>query len=167
VHSLTVCCLQSGLDPMHTIDLGIWVHLLTCIASKYERTLKTHRILTAKQINAVWDRLGSRAKELDADNTMFKLNEYKATFMRRLLLDLQSQQNQKKKGRNPQAWEHHLLMLVLYNACTNCAMCTNCVQTVCNMCTVRMVYKLCSNCVQHVHCFISKYTFALYRHFQG
>jgi hypothetical protein len=125
---------------MHTIDLGIWVHLLTCIASKYERTLKTHCILTAKQINAVWDRLGSRAKELDADNTMFKLNEYKATFMRRLLLDLQSQQNQKKKGRNPQAWEHHLLMLVLYvyNECTNCvcALCTNCVQIVCNMCTV-------------------------------
>jgi hypothetical protein len=105
---------------MHTVDLGIWVHLLTCIASKYERTLKSHRILSAKQINAVWNRLGSRAKELDADDTMFRLNEYKATFMRKLLLDLQSQQNnQKKKGRNPQAWEHHLLMLVqiVYNLC--------------------------------------------------
>jgi 16S rRNA G966 N2-methylase RsmD len=51
---------QSGCDIMHTVDLGIWVHLITSIAVKLDKTMKKYGILPAHRIAAVWEKLASR-----------------------------------------------------------------------------------------------------------
>ena len=105
---------QSGCDIMHTVDLGVWVHLITAIAVKLDKTIRKHGILPARRITAVWDKLASRGVALNPDESMFKLNRYKANFLRTLLeekKDLGSKGKSKGK-KKPQAWEHHLLMNV-------------------------------------------------------
>ena len=120
---------------MHTVDLGIWVHLLTCIASKYDNVLHKYGILPAADIAKVWDKLAKRAADMDGDDCMLKLNEYKIRYMHILL---EAKKNSDKKSKTVEAWEHHLLMLV--NVCCACAIC---VQVVCYVCAVlTFIYRL-------------------------
>jgi hypothetical protein len=105
---------QSGCDIMHTVDLGIWVHLITSIAVKLDKTMKKYGILPAHRIAAVWEKLASRGLALNADECLFKLNSYKANYLK-ILVEEKKQvgSNSKAKGKKaPQAWEHHLLMNV-------------------------------------------------------
>jgi len=97
------------MDPMHIVDLGIWTHLLTCIAHTYDATLNKYQILKGGQISAVWDKLGKRSQEMLPDDTMFRLNEYKAKYMSLLL---KNARDPTFKMKTVEAWEHHLLMLV-------------------------------------------------------
>jgi hypothetical protein len=62
VHVLTHVLVQSGLDIMHTVDLGIWVHLMDAIAWKVDQTLKTYDILPSDRVSSVWNKLHERAK---------------------------------------------------------------------------------------------------------
>jgi hypothetical protein len=107
---------QSGCDIMHTVDLGIWVHLITAIAVKLDKTIRKYGILPAHRIAAVWDKLGSRGVGLNADECLFKLNAYKANYLK-ILLEEKKQVGSKSKPKGKkkvQAWEHHLLMNVSY-----------------------------------------------------
>ena len=105
---------------MHIVDLGIWPHLLTCIANEYEETLNSYQILSAGEKAKVWDKLVARNESMNPDDTMFKLNDYKVKYMSLLL----------KKAKDPmfhmktvEAWEHHLLMLVRANPpCSICVL---------------------------------------------
>lgn len=118
-YMLCICCIfssdcrllvQSGLDPMHTVDLGIWVHLLTAISVRIDSTVRKYGILKGKKIEAVWDRIVERAGDWDQDESLFKMNKFKAQYMRHLLAVRQSKD---KKQKNIEAWEHHLIMLVI------------------------------------------------------
>jgi hypothetical protein len=104
---------------MHTVDLGIWVHLLRCIAVKIDTTVRKHGILAANKVNRVWDNLSERANELDGDECMFKLNHYKGNVLKMLLNERNAQKfgTAEKKKRKAQAWEHHLLMNVCASVC--------------------------------------------------
>ncbi len=59
---------------MHTVDLGVWVHLITAIAVKLNKTIRKHGILPAQRIAAVWDKLARGKVALNPDERMFKLN---------------------------------------------------------------------------------------------
>jgi hypothetical protein len=99
---------------MHTVDLGIWVHLLTCVAAKIDSTVNKHGVLPPSKVAAVWTRLSDRALKLDGDECMFKLNFYKGNILK-MLLDERNSRGKTRKGkkkRKAQAWEHHLLMNV-------------------------------------------------------
>ncbi len=111
------------MDPMHIVDLGIWPHLLTCIANEYEETLNSYQILSAGEKAKVWDKLVSRNKSMNPDGTMFKLNDYKVKYMSLLL---QKAKDPKFNMKTVEAWEHHLLMRVSVKIC---------VQDVYRMCT--------------------------------
>lgn len=95
---------------MHNVDLGIWVHMLLCAAVVYDKTLRTDRILTPSQVEAVWDRLAAYAQSIDPDDSMIKLNKYKGNYLKSLLLHHTDPETNKLK--KAQAWEHHLLMNV-------------------------------------------------------
>eukprot|EP00961_Rhodomonas_salina_P149177 2007879-Rhodomonas_salina.1 len=69
---------MSGVDIMHTVDLGVWVHLLTCISVKYDQVARKYNVLKAAEVSAIWDELGQRVRLLDPDLCMFKLNAYDA-----------------------------------------------------------------------------------------
>lgn len=107
---------QSGLDPMHLVDLGIWGHhLLLAMATKIDQALRGYSILQSKDIDAVWNELEQRASFLErehADDCMFRVNSYKIRYMERLLQNKMNPQHKEKSCRKLQAWEHHLLMLV-------------------------------------------------------
>jgi hypothetical protein len=104
---------------MHTVDLGIWVHLLTCFACKIDATVRMHGVLPANKVSGVWTKLSNRAAKLDGDECMFKLNSYKANILKMLLDEKKSTTSHQKakKKRKPQAWEHHLLMNVCFLTC--------------------------------------------------
>lgn len=107
--------LQSGVDIMHTVDLGVWVHLLTCIAVKYDQVARKYNVLKAAEVSAIWDELGRRVRLLDPDLCMFKLNEYKGNFLKFCLMERQDSKSNKKnkaKKKKFEAWEHHILMNV-------------------------------------------------------
>lgn len=116
VYVLTVCCTQAGLDPMHTVDLGIWVHLLTAIAYKYESTLKSPNILSQVTIDAVWKRLEERAQAIKQEDSMLKVTPYRARYMKFLLDNRRkaSKGKKDKKGRSLESWEHQIVMLVMF-----------------------------------------------------
>ena len=38
------CMAQSGCDIMHTVDLGVWVHLITAIAVKLQADPNQHKM---------------------------------------------------------------------------------------------------------------------------
>jgi hypothetical protein len=100
---------------MHTVDLGVWVHLLTCIACKFDASLKKYHILKADKIAGIWDRLAERVELLDPDECMFRMNKYKGNFLKYSLQErqeVQSKSKQKVKKMKFEAWEHHLLMNV-------------------------------------------------------
>jgi hypothetical protein len=105
---------QSGCYIMHTVDLGIWVHLITAIAVKIDRTIRRYGILPAKRVAAVWEKLATRGMQLNADDTMVKLNAYKANYLKILVEEKRKQMSQTRATgkKKPQAWEHHLLMHV-------------------------------------------------------
>ena len=102
------------MDFMHTVDLGIWVHLITAIGVKIENILKYKQILSPAQISQVWDKLQRRGMQLNPDDSMIKLNWYKANIVKHLT---QERLNPKEKFKKPQAWEHHLLMNVCVPVC--------------------------------------------------
>jgi hypothetical protein len=101
---------------MHTIDLGIWVHLLTAVAYKLDKTVRYGGVLSAAKVAGVWKKLEDRAAQMSSDDSMLTLNAYKAKYMK-ILLDQKNQlyagsANKQKKSKKLQAWEHHVLMLV-------------------------------------------------------
>ncbi len=97
---------------MHIVDLGIWVHLLTCIAWRVDKTLKKYHVLPASRVMGVWDKLHTRARLINQDDAMFKLNWYKINFIKVLLQERLSSHDAKHTKKKIQAWEHHVLMNV-------------------------------------------------------
>lgn len=105
---------------MHTVDLGVWVHLLLCIACKYDATLRKYGLLSHKEVMGVWDRLASRVRDLDQDECMFKINSYKGDFLKHKLMErLHANKKKKPKKTSFEAWEHHLLMNVSIVCCAH------------------------------------------------
>lgn len=105
---------QAGLDPMHTVDLGIWVHLITAIAYKYDEILNCMGLLSPARIANAWKRLSSRCQDISSADSMLSINEYKASYMK-ILLDQKKAAGSalhKETYRKLEAWEHHILMLV-------------------------------------------------------
>jgi hypothetical protein len=93
---------------MHTVDLGIWVHMMRAIAVRIDDTLRSHGILTEREVNEVWIELVERSDDWDGDATMFHMNQWKGKYLKHLL-DCKRNHEQEKKL---EAWEHHILMLV-------------------------------------------------------
>ena len=145
---------QSGLDLMHTVELGLWVHLLNCIAWTYDCTLKKYSILPHAKVTAVWDKLEKRAYIVGrtySDDSMLNLNWYKANYLRFLLYERLDPE--KNKAKKVQAWEHHLLMnviclLVCKLPCVCCrVLCVCCCRVLCVLlCTVCVHVLLCALC---------------------
>jgi hypothetical protein len=71
--------------------------------------LRRYHILPAHRIKGTWDKLAERAAEINVDDAMFRLNDYKAKYLYQLLI---LKENPNHKFKKVQAWEHHLLMLV-------------------------------------------------------
>ncbi len=113
---LTLSCSQAGLDPLHTVDLGIWVHMLTAIAYKIDETLEYGSILGRGRIEDVWKRLCDNAEHINEQDSLIKVNRFKALYLKTLLdqrKHVQSGSKMKKpQSRKLEAWEHHILMLV-------------------------------------------------------
>jgi hypothetical protein len=101
--------LQAVSDPMHTVDLGIWTHLLTCIACTYDNVVSQHRILPPKRVSSIWNKLEQRCKDLNPYETMLRVNKFKARFLHFRLMEKKDPNARKRKL---EAWEQHLLMLV-------------------------------------------------------
>ena len=129
-------CAQSGLDIMHTADLGLWVHILNCIAWKYDKTLKRYRVLPTAKVTGVWNKLEKRALDLNSDDCMLKMNWYKANYLKFLLYEKLHPENKKKA--KVQAWEHHLLMNV--SICSLCCMYIVCVLTCVQVCCAHLCW---------------------------
>jgi hypothetical protein len=55
---------QSGVDIMHTVDLGLWIHLLSSIAVQYHNVAKMHNILSTSHVEGIWDRLSTRYDDI-------------------------------------------------------------------------------------------------------
>ena len=100
---------QTCEDPMHTVDLGLWPHVVTAIARKIEHALSQWGFIRSDKIQNVWKRLSENLQNLEPDVAMFKINAFKGNFISRLLED---ESDQNKKSKTFQAWEHHLLMKV-------------------------------------------------------
>jgi len=45
---------------MHTVDLGLWIHLLSSVAVTYHNVAKKHNVLTTNQVEGIWDKLSTR-----------------------------------------------------------------------------------------------------------
>ena len=125
---------------MHAVDLGIWTHLLSCIAVKYDKVASSHRLLAPAKVNKIWDRLIQRTEMLDPNLCMMKVNRFKGSFLKFKLQEKKDKSAAKKKL---EAWEQQLLMLVcFFHGVKNC---TGCVQYtfvlfwdvlfVCNVCS--------------------------------
>lgn len=101
--------LQAGNDIMHTVDLGIWVHLLTCIAVQINDTCLEGNILLQAQVLPIWRELNNRAQSLNPDDCMFKMNDFKANYLHHLW---KVKTHPDKSLKTMEAWEHHIMMLV-------------------------------------------------------
>ena len=58
-----------------------------------------------------------RAKLINQDDAMLKLNWYKINYIKSLLQEKLKVQESRQKKQKVQAWEHHLLMNVSANLC--------------------------------------------------
>ncbi len=93
---------------MHTVDLGIWVHMMECIAVTIHATSVAGQVFTnAKDI---WDEIVQRSQELDPDDCMLSVNSFRAGYLHHLWKAKQEKDRKYKK--KLEAWEHHVLMLV-------------------------------------------------------
>ena len=45
---------------MHTVDLGLWMHLLSSVAVHFHNVAKMHNVLTTSQVEGIWDKLSTR-----------------------------------------------------------------------------------------------------------
>lgn len=94
---------------MHTVDLGIWVHMLHSVHYTYDAAVRPFSASAESDLEEVWGTLSSRLQGLDSTDSMFSLNSFKGNFMIRIR-DEVFQSNAKHK--TFQAWEHQLLMQV-------------------------------------------------------
>ena len=100
---------QYAEDVMHTIDLGIWVHMLHSFHFSFDAIIRQDSFYTDKEVNDVWGELSERLQSLDRDDSMFQLNSFKGNFMLRIKDEVY---NPNVKHKTFQAWEHQLLMQV-------------------------------------------------------
>jgi hypothetical protein len=78
--SNSICCLQTPDDPLHQINLGLWVHLLEAIIHGIQKTLLVTRpngsqVLTKEQVKLVFTELGDRLADQSPDTTGIYLAE--------------------------------------------------------------------------------------------
>lgn len=75
------CCPQTPDDPLHQINLGLWVHLLSCITHGIQQTLQSpvtdekigkggkvvpgKRVIGDERMQQVWKRLDDRLGSLE------------------------------------------------------------------------------------------------------
>lgn len=110
--------MQTPDDPLHQVNLGLWVHLLECIIVDIRNTLQGVKIRKGEQevrvisddaLEGVWARLRRRMEDLHKDTTGFDLSDKVVTFA----TEMASRLNAKKaKTCVIDGREHHQLMLV-------------------------------------------------------
>ena len=83
---------------------------MTSIACKYDQVLRTHGLLKPSELKEVWTRLSSRIADLDANESMFRLNQFQSKALLFMLIGRQKPKEPKKRF---EAWEHHMLMMVI------------------------------------------------------
>ena len=81
------------------------------MAHRYETVLRKYNVLKETEIKGVWSRLSKKLQDLEPDVAMFKVNQFKGSFVERLL---EEDQDPNKKSKSFQAWEHHIMMKVSY-----------------------------------------------------
>ena len=126
---------------MHAVDLGIWAHLMTCVAVRYDKVASSHRLLHPAKVNKIWEKLAKRTDMLDPNVCMMKVNRFKGSYLKFRLQEKKDKSASKKKL---EAWEQQLLMLV----CFFCGVqiCTCCVQYTFVLCWgVQCVFCSCSD----------------------
>lgn len=101
---------QAGMDVLHAVDLGVWVHFLTAVAVRYKNVLsEVPNVLSKTEINNVWSKLNQRVGKLDSNVSLFRLNQYQSSIFRFLV---HGKENPKERKKTYRSWEHHLLMMV-------------------------------------------------------
>jgi hypothetical protein len=83
---------------------------MTCIAVRYDEVLRTHGLLKGSELTNVWTVLSARIAELDSTQSMFRLNHFQGKALHFCLLGKQKPKDSKKRF---EAWEHHVLMMVM------------------------------------------------------
>ena len=74
---------QAGMDVLHAVDLGVWVHFLTAVAVRYKNILsEVPNVLSKTEINNVWSKLNQRVGKLDSNVSLFRLNQYQSSIFR-------------------------------------------------------------------------------------
>jgi cell shape-determining protein MreD len=78
--SNSICCFQTPDDPLHQINLGLWVHLLEAIIYGIQQTLSETRpngsqVLTKELVKSVFSELGDRLAAQSPDTTGIYLAE--------------------------------------------------------------------------------------------
>ena len=126
---------------MHAVDLGIWAHLMTCVAVRYDKVASSHRLLHPAKVNKIWEKLAKRTDMLDPNVCMMKVNRFKGSYLKFRLQEKKDKSASKKKL---EAWEQQLLMLVCFLCVVQ--ICTGCVQYTFVLCwSVQCVFCSCSD----------------------
>jgi hypothetical protein len=83
---------------------------MTCIAVRYDEVLRTHGLLKGSELTRIWTVLSERIAELDSNQSMFRLNHFQRKALHFCLMGKQKPKESKKRF---EAWEHHVLMMVM------------------------------------------------------